>query len=230
MTPGQQPRRVENLPMFPLGTVLVPEMALALHVFEPRYRQLVADLLSVDEPGAPVFGVVALRHGLEVGELGDVYEVGTTARVTDVLPMADGRCDLAAVGERRFVVHELDTAAHPYLMASVSYLPEPDGDIRPGSVAAVRRAWQAHLAALDVLGVEPELDLEPPVDARQLSYAVARLASLPLSDRQVLLSKESTAQRLASAHAILRRETELLRQLRAVPATASAFRTSDRSG
>jgi Lon protease-like protein len=171
--------------------------------------------------------VVALRHGREVGELGDVYEVGTTARVTDVLPIADGRCDLAAIGERRFAVHELDTTAHPYLMASVSYLPEPDGDIRPGSVAAVLRAWDAHLDALDSLGVEPELELEPPEDARQLSYAVARLASLPLPDRQALLAKVSTAERLASAHAILRRETELLRQLRAIPASTSALRIRD---
>jgi Lon protease-like protein len=215
--------------MFPLGTVLVPEMALSLHVFEPRYRQLVTDLLSADDPGAPVFGVVALRQGFEVGDLGDVYEVGTTARVTDVLPHPDGRCDLVAVGERRFRIHDLDITSRPYLVASVSFLPEPEGDLRPGSAGAVRRAWTAHLAALNALGVEQEVGSEPPVEARALSFAVARLASLPISDRQALLSRPDTATRLASAHAILRRETELLRQLHAIPASASAFRTGIRS-
>ena len=57
----------EVLPLFPLGTVLVPGMRLSLHVFEPRYRQLVADLLDDQDPGAPEFGVVALRQGWEVG-------------------------------------------------------------------------------------------------------------------------------------------------------------------
>jgi uncharacterized protein len=220
--------KAEVLPLFPLGTVLVPGMRLSLHVFEPRYRQLVADLLSAEGPAAPEFGVIALRQGWEVGELGDVYEVGTLARVTDVLPHADGRCDLAAVGERRFVVESVDTGSKPYLMATVRRLAEPEGELRPGMAVSVRRALEAHLRAL----IELEADLselaeaaDPPVDARSLSYAVAKLASLPLPDRQALLSVADTAGRLRAARSILRRETELLRQLKAVPVTAATFRT-----
>lgn len=248
-SPG--PGRSEQLPLFPLGAVLVPGMRLSLHVFEPRYRQLVADLLNADDPGAPEFGVVALRQGWEVGELGDVFEIGTTARVTDVLPHPDGRCELAAVGERRFVIESLDTTAQPYLMASVRRLPEPDGDLRPGMAAATRRALQLHrraLAELDVEFGDPLDPLDPadpvdpapaagdeppdraPTDARALSYAVARLASLPLADRQGLLAVPDTAARLRAARAVLRRENELLMQLRAVPATAANFRDGPLSG
>ena len=225
------PGAAEHLPLFPLGSVLVPGMRLALHVFEPRYRQLVADLLNAEDPGAPEFGVVALRHGWEVGELGDVYEVGTTARVTDVLPHPDGRCELTAVGEQRFTVESLDATAQPYLMATVRRLPEPDGNLRPGLAAATLRSLDVHLRALAELAVDfgdsetlDELDRATP-DATALSYAVAGLASLPLPDRQALLAVPNTASRLRAARSILRRENELLVQLHAVPVTAATFRT-----
>lgn len=248
-TPG--PGKSQQLPLFPLGSVLVPGMQLALHVFEPRYRQLVADLLNAEDPGAPEFGVVALRQGWEVGELKDVYQVGTTARVTDVLPHPDGRCDLTAVGERRFVIESLDATSHPYLTAVVRWLPEPDGDLVPGLVAATRRSLQIHQRALAELEVDfgdevdfsSELEVEngpgadlggqaqatlaasgAPAVARSLSYAVAKLASLPLADRQRLLASPDTGARLRAARAVLRRENELLTQLRAVPVTAATFR------
>jgi len=215
------------LPLFPLGTVLVPGMRLSLHVFEPRYRQLVADLLSAEGPGAPEFGVVALRQGWEVGAVGDLYEVGTSARVTDVLPHADGRCDLAAVGESRFVVESLDSVSKPYLLGTVRRLAEPEGDLDPELAGSVRRAVELHLRTLIALRAELSdvaESLDPSADARTLSYAVAKLASLPLADRQALLGVADTAARLRAGRAVLRRETELMRQLRAVPITAATFR------
>jgi len=219
--------KAEALPLFPLGTVLVPGMRLSLHVFEPRYRQLVTDLLSAEGPGAPEFGVVALRQGSEVGELGDVHDIGTSARVTDVLPHADGRCDLAAVGERRFLIESLDTASKPYLVATVRWLTEPDGELRPELAGSVRRALEAHLGILAALNADLG-DLadvsDPATDARRLSYMVAKLPTLPVADRQALLGVADTGGRLRAGRAVLRRETELLRQLRAVPVSASTFR------
>jgi Lon protease-like protein len=200
-------------------------MRLSLHVFEPRYRQLVTDLLNAEGSGAPEFGVIALRQGREVGQLGDIYQVGTVARVTDLLPHPDGRCDLTAVGDRRFTVDSLDVSSQPYLMASVRRLPEPDGDLRAGMVNSVRRAVEAHLQALRQLDADfGEPAEEFSTDPRSASYAVARLASLPLADRQALLASPDTASRLRAARAVLRRETELIRQLRAVPINAAALR------
>jgi Lon protease-like protein len=218
----------ELLPLFPLGTVLVPEMALSLHVFEPRYRQLVADLLRADDPGAPVFGVVALRQGWEVGELKDVFTIGTTARVTDVLPHPDGQCELAAVGERRFRIESLDTESRPYLQATVRYLSESLGDVAAGAVSAVRSALTRHLTTLAQLSPD-SASRAAPLDARGLAYAVAQQSSLPLADRQSLLECPDTATRLLAARVILRRESELLRQLHAVPASAATFRTGQGS-
>ncbi len=215
------------LPLFPLGTVLVPGMRLSLHVFEPRYRQLVADLLGTQDPSAPEFGVVALRQGWEVGELGEVHPVGTAARVTGVLPHADGRCDLAAIGARRFVLEALDTRSKPYLLGTVRWLAEPVGDLDPELPDAVRRALELHLRTLIALRADPGVagDLtEAGDDPQALSYAAARLPTLPLADRQALLAVADTAGRLQAARAVLRRETELLRQVRAVPITAATFR------
>lgn len=225
--PPPTPGKAEVLPLFPLGTVLVPGMRLSLHVFEPRYRQLVADLLSAESPGAPEFGVVALRQGWEVGAVGDLYEVGTSARVTDVLPHADGRCDLAAVGEGRFVIESLDTASKPYLLGTVRRLAEPEGDLDPELAGSVRRAVELHLRTLIALRAElgdVAESLDSSTDPRALSYAVAKLPSLPLADRQALLGVADTAARLRAGRAVLRRETELMRQLRAVPITAATFR------
>jgi Lon protease-like protein len=198
-------------------------MVLSVHVFEPRYRRLVADLLSAEDPGAPVFGVVAIRQGWEVGAFGAIYGVGTTVRVTDVLPRPDGQCALAGVGERRFAIESVDSSSRPYLMATVKYLPEPEGDLRAGTAEVVRKALDRYLTTLNALRTEVT-DQELPADSAALSYAVAGQLALPLVDRQALLACPDTAQRLGTAVTILRRESELLRQLRAVPASASIFR------
>ncbi|MCW2524496.1 MAG: peptidase lon domain protein [Frankiales bacterium] len=213
----------EPLPLFPLATVLVPDMTLALNVFEPRYRTLLADLLNDANPAPPVFGVVALRHGWEVGEFATVHDVGTTARITDLTSLADGRSELAAVGERRFVIESLDSSAAPYLIAQVRYLAEPDGEVSERGLESVAGAWRTHLAALAALTGKRLTVAEPPDSPRALSYAVTQLPSLPLIDRQALLACADTASRLKAARRILRRENILIQALHAIPASALRF-------
>jgi len=105
-----------RLPLFPLGTVLFPGLVLPLHVFEPRYRDLVRDLLALPAGQAREFGVVAIQRGWEVGAeavAGDatapatsatltLHEVGCTAEIRQVTELPDGRFDLTTVGRRRF--------------------------------------------------------------------------------------------------------------------------------
>jgi Lon protease-like protein len=214
----------EVLPLFPLGTVLVPGMQVSLHVFEPRYRQLVSDLLGGAKAHAPEFGVVALRRGWEVGELDDLHEIGTTALITDVLPLSDGRCNIAAIGRRRFAIRSVDKRSQPYLQAEVQFLPEPEGQLRAGAAAALRAAARRHTELLSSLGVEVDEPADLDVDAQGLGYAIARQPALSLADRQAILAAESTAERLSVAAAVLRRELELVRRLHAVPVSAADFR------
>src|SRR5215475_10761205 len=102
------------LPMFPLGSPLLPFAPLPLHVFEPRYRTLLADCLA----GSREFGVVLIERGSEVGGGDQRFDVGTVARIADVVPFADGRSALTAVGTSRLRVLEW-LPENPYPRARV---------------------------------------------------------------------------------------------------------------
>ena len=91
---------VPEMPMFPLGSVLLPGMPLPLHVFEPRYQALVAHCLE----GEPEFGVVLIERGSEVGGGDARTGVGTVARIVEASRFDDGRWAIGAVGTRRIRV------------------------------------------------------------------------------------------------------------------------------
>src|SRR4051794_29363897 len=99
------------MPMFPLGSVLLPGAVLPLHVFEPRYRTLVDACLAADEHE---FGVVLIDRGHEVGG-GDVRRrAGTVARMMQVAELEAGRYAVVAVGTRRIRVERwLDDDPYP---------------------------------------------------------------------------------------------------------------------
>jgi uncharacterized protein len=207
------------LPLFPLGTVLYPGLVLPLHVFEERYRQLVADLLAREEPRE--FGVIAIRHGRETGTdlANDLYEIGCTAVVRQAEPLEDGRYALVTVGSARFRLLGL-TGTALYLQGDVDALEEPAGD-EAAAGAAVPVVQQAFLTYLDALaeqrGVEfdiPELPEEPVL----LSYLVAAAIVADLPDKQRLLAAPDALTRLAQGRDLLTRETRMLRSLTAAPA------------
>jgi len=116
--------------MFPLNTVLFPAALLNLHIFEPRYRQMVAECLAAKE----AFGVVLIREGDEAGDP-DVqpHAIGTTAEIADVTPLPSGRYYLSCTGGRRFRINEVVTR-EPYLLCDVEFLDEA-----PGDPAAIQR-------------------------------------------------------------------------------------------
>jgi uncharacterized protein len=207
---------VQRLPLFPLGTVLVPGLVLPLHVFEPRYRRLVADLLARPEQER-VFGVVAIKDGFEVGRDGvrALYGVGCTAVVREITPYDDGRYDLVTSGAVRFRLEALEeTADTPYLTGLVSALPDSDGD-GVDLPALARRVGLAYAAYRDRLGA-PQAGL--PTSPRVLSYLVAAGMLLDLVDRQDLLEQPDTARRLLAERSLLHRERVLIDALGALPA------------
>jgi Lon protease-like protein len=114
------------LPLFPLpGVVLFPGARLPLHVFEPRYRRLVADLLDLPEAERRIGLVYAARmNGLEAEEM---LEPGCAGRLVEHAPLADGRSNIVLAGEFRFrIERELARGPHrPYRMAEVTRLAEP---------------------------------------------------------------------------------------------------------
>ncbi len=203
----------ERLPVFPLGTVLYPGLVLPLHIFEPRYRTLVRDLVALPE-GARIFGVVAIRAGREVGAdaVQALYEVGCLAELRQVEAYDDGRYDLVTMGTRRFRMVDLDNS-RAYLQADLDLLDDDAGDAAPELARVVGAAYSSYRSTM--LGPDPE---PLPDDPTVLSYLVAAASVLDLGDKQALLEATDTTARLRAELALLRRETELLRLLPSLPA------------
>src|SRR5258707_15628572 len=107
----------ELLPLFPLTTVLFPEMLLPLHIFEPRYRLLVRRCMDEDRP----FGVVLMRSGQDVGGLAEPHGIGTEARIMAYSPLSDGRSYIVVRGGRRFAIEQSIPDTEPYLVGRVRF-------------------------------------------------------------------------------------------------------------
>jgi hypothetical protein len=173
--------------MFPLSTVLFPHAELPLHVFEARYRALMADCLE----GDGTFGVVLISRGSEVGGGEERVDVGTVARIADVVELEDGRMVVAARGGRRLRVdHWLPDDPYPRAVV-VDLHPQPDavdlGDRE--AVAAAGAAVRRLRSLLSELGdvPAPAHDLDLAGDDQEVGWRLCQLAPLNLMDRQRLL-------------------------------------------
>ena len=205
----------DPFPMFPLGTVLLPHMVLPLHVFEPRYRRMVADVLAGDGE----FGVVLIERGSEVGG-GDVRtDVGTVARVVRAEELPDGRYGLATVGVRRIRV-ERWLPDDPYPRAEVVDWPDEDeageGDVAgeageaggPSGPEESRRTLEMLVRRAAALRTElgepaPPVDLELVDDPRVAVYQAMLAAGAGPADLQALLAAPTLAGRAAKLEALL---------------------------
>jgi Lon protease-like protein len=209
------------IPLFPLGTVLVPGLVLPLHVFEPRYRQLVVDLLQ-QEPDDRGFGVVAIREGWEVGADGAraLFDVGTLALVREVASYPDGRYDLVTNGDARFRLIRLVDEGTPYTCGEVEWLAEDEGDGDAALLGAlVARRFDLYRAAVSGAGaIEAVHMMDLPDDPRALSYLVVAAMVLDLTDRQALLGQPTVSARLRAETTLLARETTMMRELPSLPA------------
>jgi Lon protease-like protein len=183
------------LPMFPLGTVLLPGGVLPLHVFEPRYRQLVIDCLA-DDSGDPEFGVTLIERGSEVGGGDQRSDVGVIARMVEVQALPEGRYAIVAVGTRRFRVNAW-LPDDPYPLADIDEWRDLDADAPDlqdrVAVATARLREVLDLAAR--LGEAPR-DVKVSDDPLLASYHLAGLAPLGPADRYRLLCTASPAERL----------------------------------
>jgi Lon protease-like protein len=217
----------EMLPLFPLSTVLFPGMRLPLHVFEERYRTLLADLLAGPEPRQ--FGVIAIRSGREVGATGvaALHEVGCVAVIRQVAPHADGRYDLQTVGTERFRLASVDRTL-PYLRGEVELL--PDGVVEPGVaepgaaeavpvvVRQVQAGFRAYLNALADQGGGVISVADLPDEPVLLSYVIGAAMIIDLPERQSLLAAPDALSRLRLERSLLVRETAMLRATTSRPA------------
>ncbi len=200
----------EQIPLFPLNVVLFPGMALPLHIFEQRYKDMVGQCLASNEG----FGVVLIREGQEVGDPASPFDVGTVARIASVERFPDGRMNLVTVGTRRFrcVEHVQD---RPYRLALVTWIEDDDplADDCAALVPEVRTAVEEYLRAVYALAEQPRRAIDFPDDATMLSFQVGAVLQIAAPERQRLLELTATDARLRQELIYLRRETRMLRML-----------------
>ena len=198
-----------ELPMFPLGGVLLPSTAIPLHIFEARYRALARHCVD----GDGLLGVVLIERGPEVGG-GDVrFHVGTRARIADAVELEDGRWVMAVVGEDRVRV-ERWLPDDPYPRAEVVLCPEtPAGDDaagRRGELEQLVRRVVASRAELGEPAGQMPAGLSPdPVVATWQAVALAGVGPL---DAQRALETDDAGERLDLVVALLRDEADVLAQ------------------
>jgi Lon protease-like protein len=215
----------EQLPIFPLNTVLFPGVTLPLHIFEHRYRAMVRHLEAIPDRSLRLFGVVAIREGYEVGhhEARSLYRVGCVAQLTSVRPLDDGRFDVEAVGRCRMRVTGTDGSG-PFVVAEVESFPEEPKPSPTEAHAAAKAlaAFESYRTLLAELRGEEVLTGALPRDPELLSYSLAASCLLTLPERQQLLEASTTAHRLGLLARSLRQETAAMRALPSLPATEVA--------
>jgi Lon protease-like protein len=194
---------VALLPLFPLELVLLPGTPLPLHIFEPRYKEMIGECIAAEAP----FGVV---RAFEEG----IAEVGCTAEIITVTKeYPDGRMDLICEGRKRFEVIEVNRD-RSFLQAEVLIVPDdPEAAVQEERVKAV----QLHLEILSLAGAVQDLSA---ADQNQLSFYLAGSLPLDLDFKQKLLAMRSEAQRIQAVAAYL--ETILPQLKRAARARQTA--------
>ena len=198
----------------------MPGAALPLHIFEPRYQAMIADLLASTPPA---FGVLSIHRGIETSEDVAFAAVGTMAEIVNRRPYPDGTSDLLTIGSRRFRVREVLRSGRPYLRAEVDWLPETIGPVTPELVAAVRALFERYVEVLGTLSGET-IDVTLAADPGPVSYQLAGLIQLTRPDRQSLLAAPTAAHRLHTELVLMRREITLLQRTRTAPIDPQALR------
>lgn len=181
----------EELGLFPLALVLLPTERIPLHVFEPRYKELVGECLHSDGE----FGLVLAR---EAG----LAEVGTRAAVTRVLQvLPDGRMNVVVEGRGRFRLARL-TEGRSFQTAEVEPV-EDDPD--PPDATEVERALELFRRLATLTGTEVE---EPAPDAPELSFELAARVDFGVELKQELLELRSPRERIERLTTLLERAAE----------------------
>ena len=173
-----------SIPLFPLpNVVLFPNVFLPLHIFEPRYRQMLADALEGDR----IIGMVLLRPGYEADYQGRpaIYDVGCAGVITHSQPLPDGRYDIVLRGIEKFRITSEDQS-RPYRIGRIDAITEA---IRPDEAQPLRHQRQrleaVLAAAIERVRAEPRFP--PSVPDEDLVNALAQYLELEIVERQALL-------------------------------------------
>lgn len=188
-------RGVAELPVFPLPVVLFPSVPLPLHIFEPRYRQMLLDIRGTNN----LFGVSYFDASTESNAVPPAGHVGCVAEVTETQSFADGRSNILTLGVVRYRIASYVERGDPYLVAQISYFEDnvEDEEVLSGPTKEVAEAFTRIAQAVRTINDErtslPDIsDTEP----QRLSFLVAAAMEIEAEVKQELLEMRSTFERL----------------------------------
>ena len=206
-----QRTKTMELPIFPLkNVVLFPGMVLPLHIFEPRYREMINRCIDEQIP----FGVVLIQEGQEVGEAATPHMIGTAAKIVRVERLPDGRMNITTLGTERFEILELHHK-RSYLTATVSTLRTVNGSTR-AAVKMAQRIRSRLVEYVDLLSKvnDTELTLDRlPEDPLSLAFLVAIALQVPAENKQETLALQSVPAMLAHEYNLLSKELVVLKYM-----------------
>jgi len=169
----------QRLSIFPLaGAILFPGLQLPLHVFEPRYRELIGSALAKDR-------LIGIIQPQKPSDRAPLYTVGCVGRIGDVEALEDGRYNIVLDGESRFrVLRELEVAT-AFRQVEAEMIEDPSGQ----TLSTVERAgfeFEARRFA-DMQGYSVDWDSVDQLDDETLINGVAQIAPFDSASKQALL-------------------------------------------
>ncbi|HEY5885106.1 MAG TPA: LON peptidase substrate-binding domain-containing protein [Pyrinomonadaceae bacterium] len=197
-------RGISELPVFPLSVVLFPGVPLPLHIFEPRYRQMLDDIRA----GNNLFGLSYFDVSTTDKEVPPVGTIGCVAEVTEAQALPDGRSNILTIGLIRYRLENYVERGDPYLVARVSFFEdeEEDVDLLREASQEVAEHFSRIARAVRIINDEraslPDItDTEP----QRLSFLVAAAMEVDANVKQELLELRSTSERLTRLREMLGR-------------------------
>ena len=195
-------RGLSDLPLFPLPVVLFPGVPLPLHIFEPRYRQMLTDIRLANN----LFALAYFDPTTSEDEVPPVGHVGCVAEVTDTQKLPDGRSNIITLGVIRYRIESYVEHGTPYLVAQVNYFEddEEDESLLAGATREVAETFTRIAQAVRTINDEratlPDIsDTEP----QRLSFLVAAAMEIDAELKQELLELRSTSERLERLRGML---------------------------
>jgi Lon protease-like protein len=169
---------VPLIPLFPLEIVLFPGAPLPLHIFEPRYKEMIGECLEQKRP----FGMVRVKENA-------LAAIGCSAAILNVIKKYDdGRLDIAAEGRKRFEIESLNHE-RSFLQGEVAYFDDEPSEVGNGPQQAL---IELHEQLFSILGQTTEVRR----DAPSLSFHLASELPVDLDFKQALLEMKSEAERI----------------------------------
>jgi Lon protease-like protein len=191
--------KTETLPLFPLGLVLFPGMLLPLHIFEERYKLMIAECLEQKKN----FGIVYYN-----GE--KFCNIGCSARVNRVIQKYDdGRMDILTEGMQRFQV-ENTSSLRPYLEAEVKYFDDQYETDFDGMEALIEQGTDLLREIMKLASEEIEVPKLNQLDPKVLSFLIASVSGFSLEEKQFFLELINTRERMEKSVKSLQKITERL--------------------